>query len=78
MEFLSYFAWMKVGDIATLSLLLLLGMFILLALGMPLGFASAFLAVAVLMMKFGPELLFRNFGKGPMSVRFTAVPRTCE
>ena len=34
-------AWMKVGDIATLSLILLLGMFALLAIGMPLGFASA-------------------------------------
>ena len=61
MEFLELFAWMKVGDIATLSLILLIGMFFLLAIGMPLGFASAFLAVAVLVMKFGPELLFSNF-----------------
>ncbi|WP_238367472.1 TRAP transporter large permease [Mesobacterium pallidum] len=75
MEFLELFSWMKVGDIGTLSLFLLIGMFILLALGMPLGFASAFLAVAVLTMKFGPELLFRNFGKGPMSVLGQAVYR---
>lgn len=75
MEFLELFAWMKVGDIATLSLVLLLGMFFLLAIGMPLGFASAFLAVAVLVMKFGPELLFNNFGKGPLSVLAQAVYR---
>jgi TRAP-type mannitol/chloroaromatic compound transport system permease large subunit len=75
MEFLSYFAWMKVSDIATLSILLLLFMFFLLAIGMPLGFASAFLAVAVLVMKFGPELLFRDFGKGPLSVLGQAIYR---
>ena len=75
MEFLELFAWMKVGDIATLSLILLIGMFFLLAIGMPLGFASAFLAVAVLVMKFGPELLFSNFGKGPLSVLAQAVYR---
>ncbi|XDA97259.1 TRAP transporter large permease subunit [Sulfitobacter sp. LCG007] len=66
---------MKVSDIGTLSLFLLIGMFILLAIGMPLGFASAFLAVAVLIMKFGPELLFRDFGRGPMSVLGQAVYR---
>ena len=75
MEFLSFFAWMKAPDVATLSLWLLLGMFFLLAIGMPLGFASAFLAVAVLIMKFGPELLFRDFGAGPMSVLAQAVYR---
>ena len=75
MEFLAYFAWMKVPDVATLSLLLLIGLFALLAIGMPLGFASAFLAVAVLIMKFGPELLFRDFGAGPMSVLAQAVYR---
>ncbi|MCF8483744.1 MAG: TRAP transporter large permease subunit [Rhodobacteraceae bacterium] len=66
---------MKVSDIGTLSLLLLLGMFVLLAIGMPLGFASAILAVATLVMKFGPELLFRDFGRGPMSVLGQAVYR---
>lgn len=75
MEFLHLFAWMKVDDIATLSIVLLLGMFLLLAIGMPLGFASAFLAVAVLVMKFGPEMLFGSFGKGPLSVIAQAVYR---
>lgn len=75
MEFLSYLAWMKVPDIGMLSLFLLLGMFFLLAIGMPLGFASAFLAVAVLVMKFGPELLFSDFGRGPLSVLSQAVYR---
>ncbi|WP_343079051.1 TRAP transporter large permease [Ostreiculturibacter nitratireducens] len=75
MEFLSAFGWMQVPDIGTLSLILLLGMFVLLAIGMPLGFASAFLAVATLVMKFGPELLFRDFGRGPFSVLGQAIYR---
>src|SRR5210317_1757209 len=75
MEFLELFSWMKVGDVATLSIFLLIGMFILLAIGMPLGFASAFLAVAVIVMKFGPEISFRNFGSGPLSVLAQAVYR---
>ncbi|MDH5798368.1 MAG: TRAP transporter large permease subunit, partial [Paracoccaceae bacterium] len=50
-------------------------MFALLALGMPLGFASAFLAVATLVMKFGPELLFGTFGRGPLNVLGQAVYR---
>jgi TRAP-type mannitol/chloroaromatic compound transport system permease large subunit len=75
MEFLDLFAWMKVGDVATLSVILLLAMFVLLAIGMPLGFASAFLAVLVLIMKFGPELLFSRFGYGPLSVVGQAIYR---
>jgi TRAP-type mannitol/chloroaromatic compound transport system permease large subunit len=75
MEFLEAFAWMKVDDIGTISTLLLLGMFALLALGMPLGFASAFLAVATLIMKFGPELMFSDFGRGPFNVLGQAVYR---
>lgn len=75
MDLLASLEWMKVSDIGTLSLILLLGMFVLLAIGMPLGFASAFLAVATLVMKFGPELLFRDFGRGPMSVLGQAVYR---
>ena len=75
MEFLELFAWMKVGDVATLSIFLLIGMFVLLAIGMPLGFASAFLAVAVIVMKFGPEASFGRFGSGPMSVLAQAVYR---
>jgi len=75
MEFLELFSWMKVGDVATLSIVLLIGMFVLLAIGMPLGFASAFLAVAVIVMKFGPEISFRSFGQGPLSVLAQAVYR---
>ena len=45
-------------DIGTISLILLAGMLVLLAIGMPLGFASGFLAVVVLVLKFGPDLLF--------------------
>jgi len=55
-------------DIGTLSLILLCGMLALLAIGMPLGFASGFLAVAVLFMKFGPDLLLRSFGTGPLNI----------
>ena len=62
-------------DIGTLSLIVLLAMFALLAIGMPLGFASAFLAVVTLMLKFPPDLLFRDFGQGPLSVLAQAVYR---
>lgn len=62
-------------DVGTLSLILLLGMFVLLAIGMPLGFASAFLAVLTLVLKFGPDLLLRDFGRGPFSVLSQAVYR---
>ena len=55
-------------DIGTISTLLLLAMLGLLAIGMPLGFASAVLAVGVLVMKFGPDLLFANFGTGPLNI----------
>ena len=62
-------------DMGTLSLLLLLALFALLAMGMPLGFASAALACAVLVMKFGPDILFRDFGRGPLAVVAQAVYR---
>ena len=62
-------------DMGTLSLILLLGMFALLAMGMPLGFASAFLAVVTLSLKFPPDLLWGDFGRGPMSVLGQAVYR---
>ena len=75
MEFLELFAWLKVDSLATISLVLLLGIFVLLAIGMPLGFASAFLAIVVLVMKFGPELLYKDFGRGPLSVIAQAVYR---
>lgn len=70
-------------DIGTLSLILLLAMFALLAIGMPLGFASAFLAVATLVMKFGPDVLFGDlfagdfskFGRGPLNLLGQAIYR---
>ena len=55
-------------DIGTLSLLLLLAMLALLAIGMPLGFASGFLALFVLVLRFGPDILFREFGTGPLNI----------
>lgn len=62
-------------DIGTLSLIILMAMFVLLAIGMPLGFASAFLAVVTLVLKFDVDILFRTFGKGPFSVLGQAVYR---
>src|SRR3546814_20186362 len=35
---------------------------------MPLGFASGFLAAAVMLMRFGPDLLFSSFGTGPLNI----------
>jgi tripartite ATP-independent transporter DctM subunit len=55
-------------DVGTISVVLLIGMIVLLAIGMPLGFASGFLAVLVLLMKFGPDFLFGNFGSGPLNI----------
>lgn len=55
-------------DIGTISLILLLSMLVLLAIGMPLGFASAVLGAGVLLMKFGPDFLFGNFGSGPLNI----------
>ena len=62
-------------DIGTLSLIILLGMFALLAIGMPLGFASAFLAVTTLVLKFGFEPVFADFGRGKLNVMGQAVYR---
>lgn len=55
-------------DIGTISLILLLSMLVLLAIGMPLGFASAFLGAGVLVMKFGPDVLFSSFGTGAFNI----------
>jgi tripartite ATP-independent transporter DctM subunit len=55
-------------DIGTLSLILLIGMLVLLAIGMPLGLASGFLAAVVLFLKFGPDLLLSTFGSGPLNI----------
>ncbi|MEP1201915.1 TRAP transporter large permease [Tateyamaria sp.] len=58
-------------DIGTISLVLMLGLILLLAIGMPLGLASAVLAVLVLVMKFEPELLLApwTFGDGILTGR---------
>ena len=58
-------------DIGTISLVLMLGLIILLAIGMPLGMASAVLAVLVLVMKFEPALLTApwTFGDGILTGR---------
>ena len=53
-------------DVGTISLVLVLGLIVLLAIGMPLGLASASLAALVLVMKFEPALLTNplSFGEG--------------
>ncbi|NQU59073.1 MAG: TRAP transporter large permease subunit, partial [Rhodospirillales bacterium] len=53
-------------DVGTISLVLVLGLIFLLAIGMPLGFASAALALIVMIMKFEPGLLTDplSFGAG--------------
>lgn len=53
-------------DVGTISIVLVLGLIFLLAIGMPLGFASAVLALLVLVMKFEPSLLTDplSFGSG--------------
>jgi len=58
-------------DIGTISLILMLALIALLAIGMPLGFASASLAVLVLVMKFEPTLLLNpfTFGDGILTGR---------
>ena len=63
-------------DIGTISLVLMLGLVLLLAIGMPLGFASAILAVLVLVMKFEPALLMNplSFGDGILTGRPGAGP----
>ncbi|MEP3346366.1 MAG: TRAP transporter large permease subunit [Litoreibacter sp.] len=63
-------------DIGTISLVLMLGLLVLLAIGMPLGMASAILAVLVLVMKFEPNLLSNpmSFGEGTLTGRPGAGP----
>lgn len=58
-------------DIGTISMVLVLGLIVLLAIGMPLGFASAFLALVVMVMKFEPALLSNpmSFGEGLLTGR---------
>lgn len=64
-------------DIGTISLILLVAMFVLLAIGMPLGFASGFLAVMVLFLKFGPDLLLGTFGTGPLNILAQRIYGLC-
>ena len=63
-------------DIGTISLVLLLGLMLLLAIGMPLGMASAILAVLVLVLKFEPMLLLdpTTFGDGLLTRKFGTGP----
>jgi len=59
-------------DIATISIILLIGMMTLLAIGMPLGFASGFLAVVVMVLKFEPTLVTDPFMYGFDFAQWTA------
>ena len=54
-------------DVGTISIILVFGLIFLLGIGMPLGFASAVLALVVMVLKFGPTLLMNplSFGEGP-------------
>jgi TRAP-type mannitol/chloroaromatic compound transport system permease large subunit len=56
-------------DVGTISIVLVLGLVFLLAIGMPLGFASAVLAALVMIMKFEPALLTDplSFGSGMLT-----------
>ncbi len=56
-------------DVGTISIVLVLGLITLLAIGMPLGFASAVLALLVMVMKFEPSLLLNpfTFGEGMLT-----------
>lgn len=58
-------------DIAVISIVLVLGLIFLLAIGKPLGFASVVLALLVMIMKFEPTLLTDplSFGSGLLSGR---------
>ncbi|MFO6463071.1 TRAP transporter large permease subunit [Jannaschia sp. KMU-145] len=63
-------------DVGTISLVLLVALMLLLAIGMPLGLASAVLAVLVLVMRFEPALLTApwEFGEGMLTGRFGSGP----
>ncbi|MCP4997929.1 MAG: TRAP transporter large permease subunit [Hyphomicrobiales bacterium] len=58
-------------DVGTISIVLVLGLVFFLAIGMPLGFASAVLALLVMIMKFEPTLLTDpfSFGEGLLTGR---------
>ncbi len=58
-------------DISTISIVLILGLLFTLAIGMPLGLASAVMALVVMIMKFEPTLLTNpmSFGEGLLTSR---------
>ena len=58
-------------DIGTISIVLIVGLIFLLAIGMPLGFASAVLAAVVMILKFEPTLFTdpMSFGEGMLTGR---------
>ncbi len=58
-------------DVGTITIVLVLGMIFLLAIGMPLGLASAVLALLIMVMKFEPALLLNplSFGEGLLTSR---------
>jgi TRAP-type mannitol/chloroaromatic compound transport system permease large subunit len=58
-------------DVGTISIVLVVGLIFMLAIGMPLGFASAVLAALVMIMKFEPNLLTdpMSFGEGMLTGR---------
>ena len=58
-------------DVGTISLVVVFGLIFLLAIGMPLGFASAFLALVVMVMKFEPTILSdpSTIGQGLLTSR---------
>jgi len=58
-------------DVGTISVVLIIGLVVLLAIGMPIGLASACLALLVMIMKFEPQLLTApwTFGDGLLTGR---------
>lgn len=58
-------------DVGTISIVLIVGLVLMLAIGMPLGFASAVLAALVMIMKFEPTLFTdpSTFGEGTLTGR---------
>lgn len=58
-------------DVGTISIVLVIGLLLLLAIGMPLGLASSVLALLVMVMKFEPTLLTdpTTFGEGLLTGR---------
>ena len=57
-------------DISTISIVVVLGLVFALAIGMPLGLASAVMALVVMVMKFEPSLITdpMSFGEGTLTL----------